>query len=173
MKLTDAKIRGLKPRNKRFIVWSDNGLGARVSGKGKISFVYQYRVNGKSKLMTLGAYPNIGLDTANLKLHDAQQILLKGQDPGAVNIEKKKIERQAPTVNEFIQEFLQKHSIPNKKTWEEDKRVLEKELAPDLGHKKMKDISKREIISILDNIVLRGAPAMANRTLNVISNRAG
>ena len=169
MRLTDAKINSLKAENIRRIISSDNGLGLRVSTKGKKSFVFQYRFQGKQKLMTIGKFPEIGLHGANIKLNEAKQILLDGQDPGAQNIEQKIIEKNAPTVTEFIAEFLEKHSIPNKKTAGEDKRVLYKEVEPVIGHKRMKDVTKREIISILDKMVSRGVPAMANRTLNVIS----
>jgi hypothetical protein len=42
MKLTDAKIKGLKADAKRYIEWDDglSGLGVRVSPTGKRSFVF-------------------------------------------------------------------------------------------------------------------------------------
>jgi len=169
IRFTDAKIQAEKPGNKRRIISGENGLGLRVTTKGKKSFIFQYRFHGIQKLLTIGNYPQISLQKANEKLNHAKQILLKDEDPGAQNIEQKKREKEAPTVTEFIEEFIEKHSKPNKKTWAEDQRVLLKEIAPVIGYRKMKDVRKREIISILDSMVARGVGAMANRTLNVVS----
>jgi len=174
IKLTDAKIKAEKAGNLRRIIAGENGLGLRITPNNKKSFIFQFRYEGIQKLMTFGSYPAMSLHQANDKLNEAKGILLKGEDPSAQKIEQKEKDKIAPTVSEFIEEFVQNYSIgfgkkPYKKTWAEDRRLLKKDVAPYIGHKKMKNIEMREIVLILDKIKKRGSGQMANRALNVIS----
>jgi integrase len=56
---------------------------------------------------------------------------------------------------------------PRKKTWREDERILQHDVLPALGHKRLEDVRRRDIVEMLDEIVLRGAPIAANRCLAV------
>ena len=47
--------------------------------------------------------------------------------------------------------------------------MLEKDLLPVLGHKRAKDVTRRDIIRLLDKIAARGAPIAANRTQALLS----
>ncbi len=85
MRFTDRSIAALKPKTERYEAWEDGrtGLGVRVSTKGRKSFVFMYRFNGKPRRMTLGTYPAVGLASARVKHASAKALLEKGIDPGA------------------------------------------------------------------------------------------
>ena len=55
-----------------------------------------------------------------------------------------------------------------KARWEEDARMLSKDVNPHLGKRKAKDIKRRDIVLLIDEIVDRGSPITANRTLRII-----
>ena len=170
MRFTDRSIAALKPRAERYEVWEDGrtGLGTRVSPKGRRSFVYMYRFNGKARRMGLGTYPLISLASARVKHSSAKEQLSKGIDPGAQQIERRRAERNAETVADLIEEYLEKWARPRKRSADEDERKLKKEVLPLWGKRKAKDITRRDVITLLDGIVDRGAPIQANRTLAVI-----
>lgn len=65
----------------------------------------------------------------------------------------------------LIEEYLEKHAKPNKRSWEEDQRILYKDVLSSWGNRKAKDITRRDVIQLLDKIKERGAPIIANRTL--------
>jgi len=170
MRLTDRSIATLKPKTKRYEVWEDGrtGLGVRVSSAGRKSWVYMYRFDGKPRRMTLGTYPAVGLADAHVKHAQAKADLQKGVDPGAKEIERKTTERTAETVAELVETYLEKWARPRKRSAAEDERTLKKEVLPLWGHRKAKDIKRRDVIALLDEIVNRGSPIQANRTLAVI-----
>ncbi|MEM2890711.1 MAG: tyrosine-type recombinase/integrase [Candidatus Hadarchaeum sp.] len=168
MKFTDKKILNLKPKPQRYEIWEGNGFGLRVSPKGKKSFVYMYRFEGKPRRLTLGTYPAMTLADAYKALAEAKKKLEKGIDPGADTVTERQEERRAPTVAALIEEYLEKWAKPRKRSWREDKRILYKDVLPFWGHRKAKDITKRDVIRLLDDIVDRGAGIMANRTLATI-----
>jgi len=167
MKLTDMLLRNLKPKADRYIVWADNGLGVRVSPKGRKSFVYLYRYEGKPRFLTLGDYPRMTLADAHKAHGGAMKKLEQGIDPGAMIVGERKENREAPTLRDVAEEYLEKWAKPRKRSWTVDKRILEKDVLPEWGRRKAKDINRRDVIRLLDKVAERGG-IMANRTLAVI-----
>ncbi len=170
MRLTDRSVKALKTKAERYEVWEDGrtGLGVRVSPAGRNSWVYMYRFEGRPRRMTLGTYPTLSLANARVKHAQAKETLEKGEDPGALHVEKRRAERQAETVADLAEEYLEKWARPRKRSADEDARMLRKDVLPAWGKRKAKDIRRRDVILLLDGIVERGAPIAANRTLEII-----
>jgi integrase len=168
MKLTDMQLRNLKPQAQRYMVWADNGLGVRVSPKGRKSFVYMYRYEGKARFLTLGDYPRLTLADAHKAHAEARKKVEQGIDPGAEAVAERAEDRQAPTVAVLADEYLEKWAKPRKRSWREDERILKKDILPEWGRRKAREITRRDVIRLLDGIVDRGAGIMANRTLAAI-----
>lgn len=82
-KLTTAKIDKLEPSEKQYLVWDEKytGLGVLVSPKGAKSFVYQGRVGGKQKRVTLGKYPLMSYQDAIDKASEVSKQMTAGIDP--------------------------------------------------------------------------------------------
>jgi integrase/uncharacterized protein with GYD domain len=171
VRLTDSRVKTIKPKESRFIEWEEGetGLGVRVFPSGVKSFIFMYRFKGKARMLTVGQYPMVALVEARKKVAAAKEEIENGEDPGKKHLEEKQVEREAHTVKHLVDEFLEKWSKPRKRTWEEDQRCINKEVLPFIGKKKAKAVRRRDIILILDRIVDRGSPGMANRTLNVIT----
>jgi len=55
-----------------------------------------------------------------------------------------------------------------KRSWKEDKRILDRDVIPAWGNRKISDINRRDIRALLETIVSRGAPVMANNTFKII-----
>ncbi|MEW6387412.1 MAG: tyrosine-type recombinase/integrase [Thermodesulfobacteriota bacterium] len=168
MKLTDAQVKNLKPKANRYIVWESRGLGVRVTPHGIKSFVFMYRFKGKARLLTLGTYPGMSLAEAHEEHAKSRRILEQGIDPGAKAVSERREERKAPTVTDLVHEYLEKWAMNRKRSWRTDRRILEKDVLPKWGERKAKEITRRDVIRLLDGIVERGAPIMANRTLAII-----
>jgi integrase len=105
---------------------------------------------------------------AHTALAKAREILAIGGDPGGQLTKDKAEHRRSPTVNQLMDEYIEKWAKPRKRTWEEDARMLFKDVIPFLGRRKAKDIKRRDIILLIDEIVDRGSPIAANRTLRII-----
>jgi integrase len=72
------------------------------------------------------------------------------------------------TVRRLADDYLEKYAKPRKRSWQEDKRILERDVIPAWGARKASKITRRDVIDLLDEIVGRGAPVQANRTLAVV-----
>ncbi len=170
MKFTDSNIRALRPKENRYEVWETNGrgFGIRVSEKGKKTFIFLYRFMGTPRRLTIGSYPEISLENA-LSVHAvARQILAEGIDPGRSHSESNYDIQGSLNVGMMVEEYIEKYAKMRKRSWKEDQRILYKEVIPRWGHREAQDITRREIILLLDEIVGRGALIQANRTLATI-----
>jgi integrase len=167
MRFTDKGIAALKPKADRYEVWEDgrNGFGVRVAPSGRRSWLYMYRFGGKARRMTLGPYPAVTLASARMKFAAAKHKRDHGEDPGALAKSEKLADRNASTVRQLIDEYLGR-SAKERKGYHEIKRILERDVAPAWGNRKAKAIRRRDVILLLDGIVDRGSPIMANRTLS-------
>ena len=118
--------------------------------------------------MTLGVYPRISLATARARYGKAREELEDhGRDPGAALVNSKRARRDAPTVEDLADEYLEKWAKRRKRSWKEDERILKNDVRPAIGHKKAADVVRRDIIDLLDAVVERGAPIAANKTLAI------
>jgi hypothetical protein len=91
MALTDAGIRQSKPREKPFKLPDGGGLFLYVTVKGARLWRWKYRYEGKEKLMSFGAYPDVSLAQARDLHRQARELLASGVDPMAA----RKVEKQA------------------------------------------------------------------------------
>jgi integrase len=170
MKFTTTAIKKLKAKEIRYEVFEDGrpGFGIRVAPSGRKSWLWLYRYQGRSRRMTLGTFPQLGLHEAHLKHAEAKRLLSMGIDAGASELARKESERRASTVAVLADEYLTRHAMPNKKSWKEDRRILNKDVLPAWGKRKAKDITRRNVIALLDGIRDRGAPIAANRALALV-----
>jgi integrase len=127
-----------------------------------------YRFAGRPRMMTLGVYPKTTLADAHQDHASALKQLEKGIDPGEKKVEANQEARKTPTISKLADEYIEKWAKPRKRSWKEDKRILDKDVIPEWKHRKAKDITRRDVIILLDSIVERGAPIAANKTLAVI-----
>jgi len=184
MRFTDRSIKALKAQEKRYIEWKDGGegLGIRVTPNGRKTFVFMYRFDGRPRMMSLGIYAEphkgepeesnnnkkgLSLADANEAHAKARKLLEQGVDPGEKQVEANQESRSALTVKQLADEYIEKWAKPRKRSWTEDKRILDKDVLPAWKHRKARDITRRNVITLLDGIVERGSPIAANRTLAV------
>jgi len=173
MAFTDSKIRSLKPKEDRYIVWEDGKttMGVRVGAKTK-TFLYKYwNGEGKQRWMTIGKFPATSLADARMKVAESRKKLDKGIDPADAHLQAKTAEREAETVTQLMEEYLEKYAKARKspRCAKEDERILKKDVIPAWGNRKASSIARREVILLLDSIVKRKAPVQANRTFACIS----
>ena len=134
-----------------------SGLYVIVQPSGIKSFALRYRINGKTKKLTLGRFPALSLIDARVRAREAMERLSYGEDPARQSGNPERFEKA-------FQTFLERHVSQTKGTYETT-RIYEHDLLPAFRGKKLSDLSKRDVINLMDGIVDRGSPVMANRVL--------
>lgn len=177
-KFTDLFLKGLKSEAKEYTKREKGGFGVRVMPSGRKVFFFLYRVDGQRRFLNLGDYPATGLKEARDKYEGAaaQVKLLKnglpgGADPVEVKTDKsaeREERRKAPTVADLCADYIERHAKRKKRSWRKDEEILKRDVLPGWGKRKAKDIRKADVTELMERIVLRGAPIMANYCFAVV-----
>ncbi len=167
--LTQVSIDNIKPGPDRREVpdGKESGLYLVIQPTGRMAWALRYRVGGKPRKLTIGAYPAIGLAKARAEAIKAKSTLADGNDPAAIKraskSAKKGEKRTADdTVEKVIADFIRLYAKPNTRDWRETERLLA-EFEEAWKGRRLADIGKGDIHLVLDAVVARGSPVTANR----------
>ncbi|MHB1400668.1 MAG: tyrosine-type recombinase/integrase [Trichloromonadaceae bacterium] len=169
MKLSAIAVKKLEPREKSFTIHDGGGLYLRVLPGGTKSWLYMYTIAGRKRWYGLGTWPDVSLADARGKLSEARKLVKAGKDPAQVDQEQRHKENAEPIVSEVVSEFLTRH-VKEKapRSHAEYKRNLEKDVIKAWGTRKVKDITRRDVNSLLESIVDRGAKNQANQVFKIV-----
>lgn len=139
-------------------------FGLRVSYGGNKSWFIMYRKYGRLRRLTIGSYLQYDLQQARIKADEQLSAIIDGKDPAA----DKQALKAAENIKELCAIYIERYAKKKKKTWKRDEEILERDVIPRWGERKAKEITRADVIDLLDRIVDRGAGIMANRTLATI-----
>jgi len=168
-KLTDLKVKKAAiPASGRTEYYDAAllGFGLRVSERGTKSWILFYRTNGRNRRLTLGRYPAIGLADARELARDALHSAAKGLDPGAEKVDARSNRPQL--LHDVINEFIESYAKIHNRSWRETQRVFEREVLPRWTGRPIRSLTRSDIHDLLDGIMARGRPYMANRVLAAV-----
>lgn len=167
MTFTARGIAGIKaPSKGRAEYWDKNkeGFGIRVSATGAKSWFTMYWHKGRLRRHTLGTFPKMTLADAYEKARQSLHQAENGLDPAG----EKRAERQAETFGDLAEDYMRLHAKRKKRHWKPDQQKLELDVLPKWKNLKAKEITRRDVIQLVDGIVERGAPIQANRVFALI-----
>jgi integrase len=171
-KITKRIVDGAKadPTRDTFIWDSDiPGFGLKITRGGAKVYLLQYRMGGRgtpTRRYTIGRHGAPW--TPEEARNEAVRLLglvRDGVDPMA----QKRASATAPTmttVADVIAEFLERHASKNRSV-NEVRRSLQRDVVPAWGDRPITDITRRDIIALLDGIAGR-APVQANRVFSML-----
>ena len=100
MALTDVAIRNAKPGAKAIKLADGGGMFLLVTPAGGKLWRLKYRIDGREKLLALGAYPEIGLGEARRRREEARELIALGKDPSREK-RQAKVRQRAEAMNTF------------------------------------------------------------------------
>ena len=166
-KLTDQAVRSLRPDTRQVDYWdvSPKNFGVRVSQAGRKTFIVRYRTAGRYRRMSLGVYPIVSLSDARRHARQVLGEVASNDDPAQVRQDA----RRAPSFEALAALYLEKHARVKKKSWRQDRRVIENELLPKWRTLRASEIRRRDVRALVEGIAERPAPIAANRIRALIS----
>jgi integrase len=167
--LTDMAIRKLIARGvERVEIWDSRipGFGVRASASGTKSFVLVYRHRGRPRRLTLGRYPTVSLGAARQKATDALRTLSDGADPQAIKESYRNPHRFEDTVGAFVERHCRRHNRAS--TTKQTEQVLRHRFVSRWRNRDVREITREDVLAVMDDIVGQGAPSAANRALAAV-----
>jgi integrase len=177
-KLTAAVVKGATAPT---IIWDTErkGLCLRVYGGGTRSFLFNYRIDGRERRITIGEYPTWSVEAARERAKELRIEVDQGRDPAG----EKRARREAPTVQDLVDRYETEH-LPRKREKGRELEYLKKlveyrvngertmlaEIAKRLGkHTRVVDVHGGDIREMHRGISEARGPVRANRVLAVCS----
>ena len=170
--LTHLRVKRLEPPKVGQVDHFDAalpGFALRVTTKGHKSWVLFYRIGGRQRRFTIGSYPAIELAEAREEAREAIRQVAKGIDPATVRAQQKaKAERQPDTFAAVADLFVKRYAKPKTRSWRETERIFEKYVNTEWRKREIHGIARRDVIDLLDRVMDRNGPYMANRVLAAV-----
>jgi integrase len=142
------------------------GFGLRVSQGGRKVWVAMYRHQGRQRRYTIGTFPTLTLADAREEARKALARVQTGTDVAEV----KQTSRRGDTFGELVARYMAEHAAVKNKpgTLREKKKLAE--VLTQWENRKAADITRREVVAVVDAIAARGARIRANRLVAFLSS---
>ncbi|MDQ5880833.1 MAG: hypothetical protein QG616_663 [Pseudomonadota bacterium] len=182
VRLTASRIESLKATDKRIEIADPAcaGLQLRITPAGAKSWWWRFYWQGARQKLLIGTYPATTLAAAHDAVTVARNLLDRGIDPRTAErpkLARRRTEAPAATdtpagrnsIENLCSEFMDRHVTPRRKQPAYVQRIIDKEILKPWAGRDARTIKPREVVELLDAIVDRGKPVMANRTAGVLS----
>lgn len=166
-KLSDVQLRAWMRAGQKVVKSDGDGLTFTLSNKGTAAWVLRYRFGGKQRELTLGRYPDISLTRAREIAASRRVEVQQGIDVARAKQDARAALSAAGTVQELCNEFYVRTILGKVKRPDIVKDMLDADLTKVLGRKRIADVKPIDIDKMIQGIVARGAPIMANRVLAI------
>ena len=153
--LSAKSVEKLKPRAERYDVFDAalRGFGLRVAPTGTKSWFVMRRVNGRMIRRTIGRYPDLSLGQARKQSADVLEAMGNGVHPAA---------NQALTFAAAVEEWLDRDQSRNRSRGQAE-AAMRRDALLAFRNLRLDQITRSDIIRLLDKVIQRGAPVVANR----------
>ncbi len=158
--------RNLVPQDGRleFVDGLCPGLHLRVTHHGRRTFSAMFRVNGKLTRETIGPYPVVTLQNARATALE----LMRNAQAGVGSREHNAREDSTTTYAELVEAYTEKHLKPNARSWKNIRACLLQARLHPLLKRRVADITRREIIAVIDAAVADGMTQAGNNQLRYL-----
>ena len=181
-RLTATMVEALRPKKRRYEVTDPaaSGLQIRVECSGTKYWLFRFYWHKARVRYFLGDWPAVSLASARETAIAAHQLLRKGIDPRRSGLTPRNARAtmleptraavvEKNSVGFLAEEFIRLHIHPRRKQPEEVQRMLDRDVLPTWRDRDARTIKPREVIELLDSIVARHAPVMANHVASLLS----
>ena len=158
------------PASERSITYFDtqiDNLNVIVTRSGSKTFYVRKNIDGQSKRVRLGAYPDLSVENARNMALDIKNTIAKGNNP----FEAQKQKKSELTLNEMFEYYLEHHARPHKKPYsiKSDISNYTNHIKKQIGRKKLSSITNSDIVK-LHTVIGQKHTYMANRVLALLSS---
>jgi integrase len=167
--LSDRLLRSLtQPRTTPQEIWDQQlrGFGCRASKQGVVSFFAMRRPRGsdRSVRIKVGDFPAMPLSEARQRARAVLMEMQDGVDPRARKAAEARAAaaEKASTFANVAEAFISRH-IATKRTARTIERLIRRELISRWGERPIIDISRADVVAMVDEIVARGTPEAARQ----------
>lgn len=172
MPLSDVTIRNARPGERPTKLFDGGGLHLLVNPNGSRLWRLKYRIGGREKLLAIGPYPSVSLKAARSERERAKELLAAGKDPSEVQRLKREMAAASArnTFRGIADMLIERMHKEGRAAVTIDKASWLIAMANDgFGDRPIREITAREILTVLRNVEGAGKLETAKRLRSTIS----
>lgn len=167
MKLTKSVLDAATPCEKDYELRDTitPGFLCKVTPTGRKVFMLAYRTNwGERRKPAIGKFGELTVDEARSIAKDMLAGVRRGEDPSAAKLAM----RQAPTVAQLCEQFIEEYSRSRNKprTVQTYEGLINRHIVPNLGRMKVPEVSRADITAFMCS--MSSTPVNANRAVGCL-----
>jgi integrase len=148
------------------------GLAFRITSGRVASWSFRFRDprSGKTTRFRIGGYPDISLADARQRADELRKQVAVGVNPVASKRQERQ-DAETKTFNALADLYLDRHARPHKRPSSvvADERNLKLHVRPKWGKRRYDEITRRDVIELVEGLVTAGRQTLANRVQSLIS----
>lgn len=165
-KLTQRVVDAAEPPKSGQTFVRDNeltGFALRITESGAKSFIWEGRVRGRSRRITLGAYPALSVLLARKKAIKIRAAIAEGRDPSL----EREAQRKEPTFGDLAAAYMDRHAKSRKRSWKRDAQMIGGYLSK-WKNRRLSDIGPDDVARFHDSLGKENGRYAGNRTLALL-----
>jgi len=166
-RFTVQRLRGLPvpPKGRQYHYDAQQaGLAVCVTQTGTRTFYLIRKQDGRPERIRLGRFPDVSIVDARAAAAELTGQAARGRDPAA----ERRARREAPTLQDLFDYWMEHHAKPHKKTWREDQRKFDKHFGT-LRTKRLSAVTEAVVQKWHTDLGKRHGPYLANRGRALLS----
>lgn len=169
MRLTKESIEKAKrpePGHKERFIRDDmvQGLGVRVTASGAKRFIFEGRIKGRPRRVTIGKWPELTVPMARDKAMEIKTAIAQGEDPAA----DARAVHQELTFDKLVETYIERHAKVHKRSGWQDENTLRRYVPKGWNGRRLSDISRGDVSRLHGRIGDEHGRYAANRTLALL-----
>lgn len=139
------------------------GFALRVTAGGAKSFVYEGRVHGRVRRITIGHYPALNVAYARQEALRLKAAIAQGRDPAQERIAGKKV----VTFGDLEEVYIEQYARAHKRSWQRDAHMIEGYLAK-WRRRPLTEITADDVFRLHQRLGVENGRYAANRTVALL-----
>jgi integrase len=160
------RAKGPEPSRKERFLRDDvvRGLGVRITTSGAKSFIFEARIKGRPRRLTLGGWPDLNIALARQRALELRTRIARGEDPAT----EARDARHETTFGELCDVYMERHAKPHKRSAGQDEDILRRLVPSGWKNRKLSDLSRAELARLHAKVGADQGHYAANRTIALL-----
>jgi integrase len=139
------------------------GFGLRITADGTKTFIFEGRVKGRVRRITIGRYPDLSVLAARNRAQEIRAAIAAGRDPADERI----AERHEQTFGGLVKAYIDDYAKFHRKSWQRDEKRLRGHCAR-WNSRRLSDMTRADIEGLHRALAEGHGKIEANRTIETV-----
>ena len=161
--LSEAQVKGAKPKSKKYMLNDGRGLYLRVDPSGRKYWILRYHENERKRQLSLGVYPDVSLKDARTKRDELHAARARGE---LISI---RPDKSPVTLGEAASQWLKVRMKGKSENYLTSIKLrLKKYILPSIGNLKLSEIKSPVILSLCRRIEDKGYIEASHKVREIV-----